>query len=74
MATDNVSMIRRADIEGSQSNAQTKRDRWAMFVLKIKNQASFPLDLHEIFVLIVNTLGHMRHHLTDEPLQQKLTT
>ena len=45
-----------------------------MFVLKIKNQASFPLGLHEIFVLIELTLGHLCYHLADVPLQQKLLT
>ncbi len=45
--------------------------------VRTENQKSSelpPLGLHEIFVLIELTLGHMRHPLTDVPLQQKLPT
>ena len=41
-----------------------------VFILKIKNQASFsPFGPHEISVLVELTLGHLRYHLTDVPPQ-----
>eukprot|EP00400_MALV-I_sp_L67-5_P000115 gene118-1163_t len=61
-----VSMIGRADIEGSKSNVAM--NAWLP-------QASYPcasfspFGPHEISVLIELTLGHLRYHLTDVPPQ-----